>query len=390
MKLEIDSEQEVCAWLKKNGPAVFQGQDLTTYSDDIAKGDLSDCVFIGCRMTASLAQAAVAASCLVVPPIASASMPFDPFRPLLYTPAELYKNFDYKDPDTYKKCLDWIIYESFLDPKSKAERPVDVDVILLRRLHDASIADALDDFMDLPRRKQSVAIMGGHDVPRDRSVFADIALLAQKLALQGYFVVTGGGPGLMEAGNLGAYTAGFKDPEAALKSVLVKLAMAPTYKDAAWLSVAFEAWQSLGSPDNADKSQNLGIPTWFYGHEPPNVFATHIAKYFENSVREEGLLALALGGIIFAEGNGGTVQEIFQDANQNYYRTYGGVKSPMILLGVDYWNPPDMTRHNPKDKRKKVYPLLEKLASEKAFSDYLLLTDDLESVIPFLRAHPPA
>ena len=387
MKLEVDSEAEVHAWLLKNEPAVFQGQDLTAYSDDIAKGTLADCVFIGCRMKASLAQAAVAADCLVVPPIVS--LPFNPFRPALYSPGELYAGFDAKDPTTYKKCLDWIIYDSYIDPATKMERPSDVDVILFRRLHDASIAEALDDLLDLTLRKRSVAIMGGHDVPRDRQVFADVALLAQKLTAQGFFVVTGGGPGLMEAGNLGAYTAGFKDPALTLKTALTKLATAPTYKDPLWLSVGFDAWQGMGTPSDLAKSRSLGIPTWFYGHEPPNVFATAIAKYFENSVREEGLLALALGGIIFAEGNGGTVQEIFQDANQNYYRTYGSVKSPMILLGTDYWSPADMTRHNPKDKRKKVYPLLEKLATEKGFGDYLLLTDDLDAIVPYLVVHPP-
>lgn len=387
MKLEIDSEAEVRAWLLKNEPAVFQGQDLTAYSDDIAKGNLTDCVFIGCRMGSSLAQAVVAASCLVLPPVSS--LLFNPFRPSLYSPGELYAGFDFKDPATYKKCLDSLIYDSYIDLATKMERPSDVDVVLFRRLHDASIAEALDDLLDLPLRKRSVAIMGGHDVPRDRPIFADVALLAQKLTTQGYFVVTGGGPGLMEAGNLGAYTAGFQDPAATLAAALAKLATAPTYRDPLWLSTGFEAWLGMGKPSDPAKSRNLGIPTWFYGHEPPNVFATDIAKYFENSVREEGLLALALGGIIFAEGNGGTVQEIFQDANQNYYRTYGSVKSPMILLGTDYWNPADMTRHNPKDKRKKVYPLLEKLATEKGFSDYLLLTDDLDAIVPYLVAHPP-
>ena len=39
--------------------------------------------------------------------------------------------------------------------------------------------------------------------------------------------------------------------------------------------------------------QSLGVPTWFYGHEPTNLFATHVAKYFANSIREDGLLAIA-------------------------------------------------------------------------------------------------
>jgi ferredoxin len=116
----------------------------------------------------------------------------------------------------------------------------------------------------------------------------------------------------------------------------------------------------MGTPSNPVASRNVGIPTWFYGDEPPNVFATDIAKYFENSIREEGLLAVALAGVIFAEDNAGTVQEIFQDAFQNYYRTYDEMKSPMILFGVDYWASPDMIRHSPTDKRKRVYPLLEK------------------------------
>ena len=61
------------------------------------------------------------------------------------------------------------------------------------------------------------------------------------------------------------------------------------------------------------------------------MFATDIAKYFENSLREEGLLALALAGVVFARGNAGTVQEIFQDACQNYYRARitPGVKRPV-------------------------------------------------------------
>ncbi len=65
-----------------------------------------------------------------------------------------------------------------------------------------------------------------------------------------------------------------------------------------------------------EKCKSIGIPTWLYGHEPPAPFATHIAKYFANSVREDGLLTIAKHGVIFAPGSAGTTQEIFQDATQ--------------------------------------------------------------------------
>ena len=48
------------------------------------------------------------------------------------------------------------------------------------------------------------------------------------------------------------------------------------------------------SPDRyPEGASSLGVPTWFYGHEPSNLFASHIAEYFANSVREDGLLAIA-------------------------------------------------------------------------------------------------
>src|SRR5690606_40682509 len=50
-------------------------------------------------------------------------------------------------------------------------------------------------------------------------------------------------------------------------------------------------------------NENLAIPTWFYGHEPSNLFASSIAKYFSNSIREDTLLAICLYGIVFAPGS---------------------------------------------------------------------------------------
>jgi hypothetical protein len=48
--------------------------------------------------------------------------------------------------------------------------------------------------------------------------------------------------------------------------------------------------------------ESLALPTWYYGHEPSTPFATQIAKYFQNSIREDGPITLAAHGIVFASG----------------------------------------------------------------------------------------
>jgi predicted Rossmann-fold nucleotide-binding protein len=385
-KFDIDSISDLERWLEKPVPAVFQGQDLRSYSQMISTMPLHGCVFLGCAMEFCLTDAAARANCFIIP--RRDDLPFDPFTPGLYSAEELFDSV--WQGGSYSQSLDRIVYESFMNPTTKMEHHVDVDVLLLRRIHDASITEALDDVLEDHRRHKTVAIMGGHDIGRDQDQYKTIAKLAFELTEAGYFIASGGGPGLMEAANMGAYCAGFDNPLVAIANCLDIMKSAPSYKDPNWVSTAFQARSELGLPSQPEKCRNLGIPTWFYGHEPPNLFATDIAKYFENSVREEGLLAIALGGIIFAPGNAGTVQEIFQDACQNYYRTYKRLKSPMILFGSDYWDPQSNLRFIASDRRKPVYRLLEKLAIEKGFHDYLCITDDPQEVLRFLKDHPPA
>jgi uncharacterized protein YihD (DUF1040 family) len=55
----------------------------------------------------------------------------------------------------------------------------------------------------------------------------------------------------------------------------------------------------------------------------------------------------------------------------------------MILFGSDYWNP-DVMPERPDDKRKKVFPLVQKLAREKGFEGELLLTDEVGAVVEFV------
>ena len=127
------------------------------------------------------------------------------------------------------------------------------------------------------------------------------------------------------------------------------------------------------SPADGRGGESLAIPTWYYGHEPSNQFATHVAKYFANSAREAGLVTIATRGIVFAPGSAGTIQEIFMDATQNYYVTEG-VVSPMVLLGAEYWR-----------EALPVAPLLEKLAAKRAMAELVAVVDSVDEVVAFLE-----
>jgi predicted Rossmann-fold nucleotide-binding protein len=361
MQNEIDKYPALDAWIADAArtPAVFQGLDLRRHARQLCGLDLTHCIFIGCRLPPRLAAHAAEQGCTTIPDIAGKA--FRVFRTELYSPEELFAGFQPEDPDSYRHSPDRIIYDSFLAPAPR------LDEVLARRLHDFSVTDALEEFLSAHEPRGIVAIMGGHDTPRGDAAYRGIASLTRTLTADGYLIVSGGGPGIMEAANLGAYFA--RESQDALTSAIDALSVAPLYKDRDWLAVAWRVRKMVKQP-----GRSVGVPTWFYGHEPPNAFSTDIAKYFENSVREEGLLAIARSGVVFAEGNAGTVQEIFQDACQNYYRTYYGTASPMVLFGRRYWT-----------GVKPVEPLLRTLAREKAFDELVLISDDIDEIASFLR-----
>jgi predicted Rossmann-fold nucleotide-binding protein len=173
----------------------------------------------------------------------------------------------------------------------------------------------------------------------------------------------------MEAANLGARLADRTDDEH--DRALAELTRVPSYHPSvgAWADAALGVLEQLPG-----RTETLGIPTWFYGHEPPNVFATAIAKYFRNATREAILVQVCDAGIVFLPGVGGTVQEVFQDGCENYYADESSV-APMILVGVRYW-----TETVP------AWPLLRSLARGRVMEPHVHLVDTVEDAADLVES----
>src|SRR5690606_36368989 len=124
----------------------------------------------------------------------------------------------------------------------------------------------------------------------------------------------------------------------------------------------------------SDSVQSLGVPSWQYGHEPRNLFATTIAKYFLNAQRESVLLELCNRGIVFLRRAVGTVQEVFQDACENYYAADEKAVAPMVLVGREYW-----TETLP------VWPLLQALAKGRPMEGHVHLAGSVAEAVAVIE-----
>lgn len=380
---EIDNLSEFEKWLKKlDCPAAIQSLNLVDYEKEILESSFSQSLFLGCTISNEVAGHIVKTGGLVISNRNDVS--FEIHRSKLYSPSELFKGFDIQNEEGYFKTFDYKIYDEYV--KAGMENPSSISVSLSRRLHDHSITDSLFEILE---NRKVVAIMGGHSMERQDPYYLKVANVARLLTQKGYLMVSGGGPGAMEATHLGAYFAcrSVEELYAAIDEIKVRPIGAPAgreYADKDWLHRAWKVRNDYPIPEGKiNESMSVGIPTWLYGHEPPALFATHIAKYFANSVREDGLLAIAKHGVIFAPGSAGTTQEIFQDAAQNHYAPYNKAQfkkyvSPMILFGIQSWT-----------VQRPVWDFLRIAASGRKFGELLRLTDDENEIINAILSYDP-
>ncbi len=369
---EIESINELLRHIETNGTlteVVVQGLDLT---DDEAEAAVKsvpaeDACFLGCRLTQTAEDHVHNTGGTVFP--AFVGVPFNPYRSSLYTPDELMDGYERGRPETRTETVDAQIYEYF-QQRQLDGRDAPVMDALAFRIHDHAVDDALRDLLN-PNDEPSprvVGVMGGHQLARDADAYRQVARIGWRLARQNFLVATGGGPGAMEAANLGAALAAYEAE--AVNDAVDTLAVAPHYEDERYIDRAMAVRERF-----PDRTESLAVPTWFYGHEPSNLFPTHVAKYFANSIREDGLLAIATYGVIYAPGSAGTIQEVFMDAAQNHYETFGAA-SPMVFFDETYWT-----------EEKPVYPLLQTLAEDTPYADELHVTDEVDTVASAIADH---
>ena len=157
-----------------------------------------------------------------------------------------------------------------------------------------TVVDEFEQVFDiLSKHEKTVTIFGSARKPQDDSITEGAYMLAARLAREGYAVVTGGGHGVMEAANRGAYEAG-----------------------------------------GASIGLNIMLP-----HEQTlNSYTTANFK-FNHFFGRKVALTLDASAYIYYPGGFGTFDELFEILALMQTRKIE--RTPVILIGSDFWRPWD-------------------------------------------------
>jgi uncharacterized protein (TIGR00730 family) len=152
------------------------------------------------------------------------------------------------------------------------------------------IGDFIDGFEVMPNFLPSVTIFGSARVEEGNKYYEAARELAFKLSKKGFSIVTGGGPGIMEAANRGAFEAG---------------------------------GNSVGL--------NIKLPK----EQKPNKFLTEILNFNYFFARKVMLVKYATAFVLFP-GGFGTLDELTETLT--LIQTKKLKPFPVILYGSEYWN----------------------------------------------------
>jgi len=191
------------------------------------------------------------------------------------------------------------------------------------------MAEFVEGFEAMSQVGQAVSVFGSARTPRDHPLYAAGEQLGAKLVEKGFGVITGGGPGLMEAVNKGAFEKG--GTSVGLNITLPHEQLANPYQT---IDVDFH---------------------YFFAHK------VMFVKY-----------SLAL---ICFPGGFGTLDEFFE--TMTLIQTEKSPRYPVVLYGSDFWRPLiDFMRGTLLDKYATISP---------PDLDLFLLTDDVDHIVQHVR-----
>tara|TARA_Y100000589_G_scaffold187124_1_gene177202 strand:- start:46507 stop:47217 length:711 start_codon:yes stop_codon:yes gene_type:complete len=153
------------------------------------------------------------------------------------------------------------------------------------------MSEFVEGFDKLAKIGPCVSIFGSARTKEDNKYYQLAELIAYELALRGFGVITGGGPGIMEAGNKGAHKAG-------------------------------------------GRSVGLNIKLPFEQYHNPYVDQDKLISFDYFFVRKV-MLVKYVQGFIVMPGGFGTLDEFFEALTLIQTNKIG--RFPIVLVGKDYW-----------------------------------------------------
>lgn len=211
---------------------------------------------------------------------------------------------------------------------SEERRNVDWDAWRIFRI----LSEFVDGFGTMTELGPSVAIFGTSQSNGNDPYYGQAAVLAAKIAKKGFGIITGGGPGIMEAANEGAKTAGGK---------------------------------SCGLC--------IDLPT----EERPNPFIDEkfLLKFRYFFVRKVMFVRYAQAFVVFP-GGFGTLDELFEALT--LIKTKKISRFPVFLIGVEFWDGMIQWLMNTPGKYNYIEPDDLKL---------MTITDNLDEVVDKIVFH---
>ena len=151
------------------------------------------------------------------------------------------------------------------------------------------MAEFVDGFQELSEIGPAVTIFGSARTSEHQQLYKAAEKTAKLLVKDGYAVITGGGPGVMEAGNKGA---------------------------------------------QGQKGESIGLNIDLPFEQKPNPYITHLIKFHYFFSRKVMFVKYAKAFVIFPGGYG-TLDELFESLT--LIQTKRMEKFPVILYSSEYW-----------------------------------------------------